>query len=563
MEGQAEVNVIGGSIKAFFQPLEVNKKSLLIQPTAGNGSAQSRHEMSFKDAFQASSHSDETREIPFQQQVTISSAGQKQGTPLKERSCNMKERRCSTQPKHPKPKWSLTCKVSSSSKWLSDSSSDFEDSVNSLLITETKQTQKRRKKKNQGKLECKSTADRQEGDKTRAVEPPKKEVQECESDCIREGNETFEVHINCHSEPWRNLLGKEDKSKTSSAFDILMTSQKVQRVEDQRTESSLIEWSKAATQLFDYKSNTLDTSLVSEDSETTSSKLNVESRAESELVIAGDKLVNEIIPGCSEASAFDFLMKNAGKMKVDCDMKLVTESGTDAKDLRRSLQRGAKKKSFTFLQHSSRVKEPSCLLESQSKAADSRRLESENTTKPEAQKRKKKKTASSMDKAVVSSIGEMVEDVVVLESRKERRRSKVSRQTRKETRDKTSVLKEKEKDKCDVSSSNVSGSDQADDKPLRKMKTTRSGRKSVPNSIAESRTTDTMSDQSSDSKDFEPAAKRARRQSLQKKKKNRGSKEDMENKQRSTERNSLKSAAPQQLLPADNQSLPDRYCVRI
>ena len=243
-------------------------------------------------------------------------------------------------PKQSKPNWSVTCAVRNSARNLNSSDSDFEDDGTGAFDIKTKQMQKSGKKKaKNGSRNNGRNAEKIEENVSESTEHRDREsvTLQIESNDLTKPVIEKDVERNIEevkSQKESRALGKCEKTnETTTAFDVLMKSQRAQKLEDQRTETSLVEASDTAIASSHSESEILDACEIVDNKGALQSKLPVS---------AGDS--------SSETNAFDFLMRKGrlGKSPNGIDSQLESNSESKVLNPEDSSKQQSKKKSFEF-----------------------------------------------------------------------------------------------------------------------------------------------------------------------------------------------------------------------
>lgn len=242
-------------------------------------------------------------------------------------------------PKQPKPKWSVTCAVRNSTRNLNSSDSDFEDDGKCAFDIKTKQMQKSGKKKaKDGSRNNGRNGHKIEGNISESTDNSNKESKIVQ---IEKSNDlskhVIEKDVEQDTEEVKpqyesKALGKCEKTNQTrtTAFDVLMKSQRAQKLEDQRTETSLVEASDTAVASSHSKSEILDSCEIVDNKGAPQSKMPAST---------GDS--------SSETNAFDFLMRKGRLGKSPTGIDSQQESDLESKVLNpEKIQ--SKKKSFEF-----------------------------------------------------------------------------------------------------------------------------------------------------------------------------------------------------------------------
>ena len=328
--------------------------------------------------------------------------------------------------KQPKPKWSVTCAVRNSSKSSNSSGSDFEDDGKSAFDIKTIQVKKtgKRKAKN-GSGRNGRNAQENEGN---ASESTNNRDRECEAVHVEKSNlhvskHVIEKHVEQHTEKVKShneskALDKcESLNQTrTSAFDVLMKSQRAQKLEDQRTETMLVEAYGTAITASESKSEISGSCEIVDNKRALQSKLPASS---------GDS--------SSETNAFDFLMRKGRLGKSPSGMDSQLESDLESKVLENQdccSKQKSKKKSFEFKLsiRANKRKDTEFSLESDYASSDAVNCEEQSKGKSKRKTRKLKSAGSELvecgsDESFVTG---KYEDVVeISKSKRGRRKTKV------------------------------------------------------------------------------------------------------------------------------------------
>lgn len=338
--------------------------------------------------------------------------------------------------KQPKPKWSVTCAVRNSSKYLNSSGSDFEDDGKGAFDAKTKQAQKSGKKKAKSEATATYSGHTTQESERNILESTAEEDKESEAVCVKKSNtsKTIDKHNEQRTDKSNDeskTLGKSENSQQTrtSAFDVLMKSKRFQKVEDQRTDTLEDVTNTAVTSSDDMLENSSSCEIV-DCKETILSKPIVVSQSN---LIADSSSDKNKTSSISETNAFDFLMKKGRQQKSPNSMDSQPESEIDPEVLENSdgsLKKKSKKKSFEFKLSicASRKKDLEFSLESDYSSSDVANYEEQEKGKSKNKSRKHKRAENKMveggsDKSVVS---EKCEEVVeVSKSKKGRKKSKV------------------------------------------------------------------------------------------------------------------------------------------
>lgn len=292
-------------------------------------------------------------------------------------------------PKQSKPKWSVACAVHNSARNLNSSDSDFEDDHKGAFDIKTKQMQKSGKKKAKGGSRNNGrNAQKIEGNVSESTDHRDKESETLQIESNDLTKHVIEKDAEQNTEEVKSqkeskALGKCEKTNETrtTAFDVLMKSQRAQKLEDQRTETSLVEASDTAIASSHSKSEILDSCEIVDNKGALQSKLPAST---------GDS--------SSETNAFDFLMRKGrlGKSPNGIDSQL--ESDLESKVLNpEKIQ--SKKKSFEFKLsiRASKNKDIEFSLESDYASSDAVNCEEQSRFK---RKRKTRKLKSAKSKLV-------------------------------------------------------------------------------------------------------------------------------------------------------------------
>ena len=364
-------------------------------------------------------------------------------------------------PKQTKPKWSVTCAVRNSSMTLNSSGSDFEDDGKSAFDIKTIQVQKSGKKKaKNGSRNNSSNARETEGTVSESTDNRHKESEAVHIEKSNLSKPVIEKHMEQHTEKIKShnepiALGRCEKitKMRTSAFDVLMKSQRAQRLEEQRSETLLVDASDTAR------------SIISSDSK--SETLGCLEVVDNNKGALQSKLPASTGEPSSETNAFDFLMRKGRLGNSPTGMDSQLESDLESKVLENpesSSKQKSKKKTFEFRLSicASKKKDSVFSLESDYTSSDPVNCEEQSKSK---RKRKTRKRRSAGSKLVEcgsdeSFVSEKCEEVVEV--------SKTKR-GRKKMKGKSKVSNEE--DQADVSLLEVTVTKESD-------KSARKGRKS-------------------------------------------------------------------------------------
>ena len=417
-----------GSINAFFHPVKTKQDT---KPRSGDEISLN----TYKESGQAAESNicvSKSKTAIVQEPQALCSVSSGDGQTSKTKTSNLSRKATShhasfqevlVKPKQLKPKWSVTCAVRNSLKSLNSSGSDFEDDGKSAFDINTIQVQKsgKKKAKNGSRNNGKNVLEN-EGNASESTDNGDKES---EALTIRKSNlskHVIEKHIGqlsekvkSHNESKASEKCEKPSQMRTSAFDVLMKSQRAQTLEDQRTDTFLVEAS--------------DTAIIASDStsEMSGSCEIVDNKGalQSKLLASGDS--------SSETNAFDFLMRKGRFGKSPSSMDSQLESDLELKVLENqdcSSKQKPKKKSFEFKLsiRASKRKEAEFLLESDHASSDAVNSEEQSKSK---NKRKTRKLQSAGIELVQcgsdeSFVGDKCEEVVeVSKSKKGRKKSKV------------------------------------------------------------------------------------------------------------------------------------------
>ena len=417
-----------GSINAFFHPVKTKQDT---KPRSGDEISLNTYKESGQ-AAESNIRVSKSKTAIVQEPQALCSVSSGDGQTSKTKTSNLSRKATShhasfqevlVKPKQPKPKWSVTCAVRNSLKSLNSSGSDFEDDGKSAFDINTIQVQKsgKKKAKNGSRNNGKNVLEN-EGNASESTDNGDKES---EALTIRKSNlskHVIEKHIGqlsekvkSHNESKASEKCEKPSQMRTSAFDVLMKSQRAQTLEDQRTDTFLVEAS--------------DTAIIASDStsEMSGSCEIVDNKGalQSKLLASGDS--------SSETNAFDFLMRKGRFGKSPSSMDSQLESDLELKVLENqdcSSKQKPKKKSFEFKLsiRASKRKEAEFLLESDHASSDAVNSEEQSKSK---NKRKTRKLQSAGIELVQcgsdeSFVGDKCEEVVeVSKSKKGRKKSKV------------------------------------------------------------------------------------------------------------------------------------------
>ena len=417
-----------GSINAFFHPVKTKQDT---KPRSGDEISLNTYKESGQ-AAESNIRVGKSKTAIVQEPQALCSVSSGDGQTSKTKTSNLSRKATShhasfqevlVKPKQPKPKWSVTCAVRNSLKSLNSSGSDFEDDGKSAFDINTIQVQKsgKKKAKNGSRNNGKNVLEN-EGNASESTDNGDKES---EALTIRKSNlskHVIEKHIGqlsekvkSHNESKASEKCEKPSQMRTSAFDVLMKSQRAQTLEDQRTDTFLVEASDIAIIASDSMSE------MSGSCEIVDNK----GALQSKLLASGDS--------SSETNAFDFLMRKGRFGKSPSSMDSQLESDLELKVLENqdcSSKQKPKKKSFEFKLsiRASKRKEAEFLLESDHASSDAVNSEEQSKSK---NKRKTRKLQSAGIELVQcgsdeSFVGDKCEEVVeVSKSKKGRKKSKI------------------------------------------------------------------------------------------------------------------------------------------
>ena len=454
--------------------------------------------------------------------------------------------------KQVKPKWSVTCAVRNSSKYLSSSGSDFEEDGSTFFAARTKKAQKAGKKKAKTgsgieivsgvqEFEGKSSADDADKEskpvsKTRKLVKSKgkndlrskchtdsqkcsenavecvdsedkaskpvgkietqKPIKTSEHACSEDSNELNEEK-NMPQEEAETSLRCETEEVRTSAFDILMKSQRPKKQEE--SENSLIEATNpTAIPTADAPDSSCCEVIYVEEKLQSKASVTCQSKSPATEESSSDKIRTT---SSSETNAFEFLMRKGRLGRSPCggESKLQSELDSEASEnVDGSLKKKPKKKSFEFQLsiRASEKKEFEFSLDSESieSAGDSYNENSEGTDKRKTKKHKKNDC-------------ELTESIIdeTVDKEKCRKEGEVSKSKKGKKKSKIESNVNIEEDAADVSLIEVSSD--VEEKKVNKGRR-KSQRKS--SSTTEAATVDVEINEALDDKDFEPPANTAR-----------------------------------------------------
>lgn len=450
--GQKEIKKVG-LINAFFQPIKAKqdaKTRLGIEVPA------SSNQESSQDL--ASDVNKANNEV-VQEPNTSGSISKKVGPTSKRKTSNLSGKlnhaTCTSdqessheepvKPKQLKPKWSVTCAVRNSSKYLNSSGSDFEDDSKGVSNAKTKQRQKSGKKNAKSGSRSNGGIGAQESERNTSESADDKDSK---SRAVhKQKSNTTKLVLDQHIEQHTETNKSDNESKASgrskekikqtrtSAFDVLMKSQRVQKLEDQRTEMSLVEAPNTAIISSDSMLEISHSCEIVDDEETLKSKTNVTSQ--SKLPISMVDSSSDRITGksssSSETNAFDFLMKKGRLAKSPTSVDTQLESELDSEvpgNFEGSSKKKSKKKSFEFQLsiRASKKKDIEFSLESDYTSSD---VNCEDQSKGKSKQKTRKQKRDGLEvvegQSDESFVSDKCEEVVgVSKSRRGRKKSKVN-----------------------------------------------------------------------------------------------------------------------------------------
>lgn len=327
-------------------------------------------------------------------------------------------------PKQPKPKWSVTCAGRNSLKSLNSSGSDFEDDGKSAFDIKTMQVQKSGKKKaKHGSKNNGRNAQENEGNASELTDNGDKDGEALNIKKSNLSKHVIEKHVEQLSEKVKShneskALEKCEKPNQmrTSAFDVLMKSQRAQKLEEQRTETLLEEASDTAIAASDSKSEMSGSCEIVDNKGAPQSKL---------LALSGDS--------SSETNAFDFLMRKGRLGKSPSSVDSPLESDLEFKvpeNQNCSSKQKSKKKAFEFKLsiRASKRKDNEFLLESDYASSDAADCQEQSKSKNKRKTRKLKSAGTELVQcgSDESFVSEKCEEVVeVSKPKRGRKKTKV------------------------------------------------------------------------------------------------------------------------------------------
>lgn len=546
-----------GLIDSFFQPIRLkgDVKSTLGNEKEVNLNQGSGDAIRVKRTTETEITSENNEEIPCDQEEKdcnrkTNDLSEKGKLTDSFRESSEKE---PVKSKRVKPKWSVTCAVRNSSICLSSSGSDFEEDGSTFFVARTKKAQKAGKKKAKTgsgieiisgvqEFEGKSSAD--DADKeSKPVSKTRKLVKskgknDLRSKCHTDSQKCSENAVECvdsedkgskpvgkieTQEPIRtsehgcsqgsNELDQEkymphEEAETSSrcetkevrtsAFDILMKSQRPKKQEE--SENSPIEATNTTTIPTE---DTPDSSccfevITVEEKLQSKASVTCQSKSPATEESSSDKIRTT---SSSETNAFEFLMRKGRLGRSPCGGESQVESELDSEaseNIEGSLKKKLKKKSFEFQLsiRASEKKEFEFSLDSESieSAGDNYNENSVGTNKRKTKKHKKNNC----------ELAEGITDEIV-DKEKCRKEGEVSKSKKGKKKSKIESNVNIGEDAADVSLIEVSSD--AEEKKVNKGRR-KSQRKS--SSTTEAVTVDVEINEALDDKDFEPPANTAR-----------------------------------------------------
>ena len=450
--------------------------------------------------------------------------------------------------KQTKAKSSITCSVQNTSNVLSSSGSEFEDDGRSLLTAKSKERQKSRKNNEKAGKGSEFGTQEVEGknvvsDGEKAVKKPRTSVKKGKKGTGTGGNCTSSLEQSGQDNN-KNVDGKEresrsvgnyqtkDSNKTSvepafdqhielkaeqnseeneardalrskgttvirtSAFDVLMKSQRAQKTDSHTTESTLSE----ALQSDAIPCDTVEDNSCS--CEITDVKENLQSKetasCQSKSLTEESSSDKNEIDSSHRTNAFDFLMKKGKFVNSPCteDSQAETELESDATgDFEQSLKKKPKKKTFEFQLsiRASNKKDIEISFESESVSADTCQEKAQEKSKKKKRKNKTDSMSAGEGQSDHSFVNEKSDEGDFCKSKKVGKKSKIK-----------SKVKSKQ-DSADVSLLEEHSEEENKNEVQKKKR--RSGRKSASNVVA----MDLDSNHPDDAKEFEPAGKNVRK----------------------------------------------------
>lgn len=453
------------------------------------------------------------------------------------------EDRISVKSKQTKAKSSVTCTVQNTSKLLSSSGSEFEDDGKSLLTAKTKERQKSRKKKEkagkesefgtqevEGKIfvddgekavkktqtlvkkgkrctgtgsNCTSSSGQSGQENNKSVDGIEKESRSVGNYQAKDSNKAslepaFDQtgQNNGENESKDALRSKETTVVRTSAFDVLMKSQRAQKTDSHSTESTLSEALQSDATPCDAVEDNSCSCEITDVKENLQSKETVSCQSKS---LMEESSPDKIEIGSSHrTNAFDFLMKKGKFVNSPCgeDSQAETELESDATgNVEHSLKKKLKKKTFEFQLsiRASNKKDIEISFESESVSADTCQEKTQEKSKKKKRKNKNDSKSAGNGERDHSFVNEKSDEGDFCKSKKVGKKSKVK-----------SKVKSKQ-DSADVSLLEEHSEEENRNEAQKKKR--RSGRKSASSVVA----MDLDSNHADDTEEFEPAAKNNRK----------------------------------------------------
>ena len=536
---QKEIKKVG-LIDSFFQPVRLkgDVKSTLANEKGvdlNQGSGDTETEITHEHNEQSSSDQNKkfcnrkTFDLPEKGKLTDSFRESSQKEPVKSKL---------------KPKWSVTCAVRNSSKYPSSSGSDFEEDGTTFSVARSKMAQKAGKKKAKTgsgvelisvvqEFEGKSSGDGMDKE-SRPVSKARKSVkskgrtelgskchthsEKCSENavvcidnedkeskpvgkiqtqkptntsqhvCSQESNELNEEKNMPHEET-ETSMSCETKEVRTSAFDVLMKSQRTKNQEE--SENTLIEATNVTVISTDNPPDSSCSCDIIDVEEKHQSKANVTCQSKSPATeeSLSDK-IHVSTTNSSETNAFDFLMKKGRLGRSPCGGESPGELDSEAPENAEGSLKKKPKKKFQLSIRASEKKEFEFSLDSESieNAGDNCNEKAEGT-------KKHKKHNCELAEGITD------ETIDKEKCRKEGEESKSKRGRKKKSKTESNV--NIEEDTADVSLVEVSSCEEKEkDKGRRK-----SQRKSATITMAETVGVDI--DEALDDKDFDPPGRKA------------------------------------------------------
>ena len=433
-----------------------------------------------------------------------------------------------------KPRWSVTSAVCNSSKCLSSSGSEFEDDGKHLFTTKTKEAAKSKKNKERSRPGSEISAQKSEGKRSmesvgdvdkesKSIKKPRKSVKkaktraggECNSG-TQESNENSTEHVDVEEKDGRSVSksqtkesnkpsikpgfdqetelitdtnkpgngskalssSENNKEARTSAFDVLMKSQRVQKTEDHSTESSVFEASQTAVIPCDIVADNSCSCEITDVKGKLQSEETVTFQSKSPLSTGESSSDNIVNVSSSGTNAFDFLMKKRRLAKSPCGVHLQVESELESEALETvegPLKKKSRKKSFEFQLSIRASKKNDVEFSIETKGA---RIGEDNCQNEEKAGEKSKKKTRKHNKNSCSDLAEGKSDQFFVGEKceEEGRDISLSKRGRKKVTVKSKV--KTEEDSTDISLLEVNSEKE---KKKSEKKRRKSGRKSVSN----------------------------------------------------------------------------------